>query len=92
LLSPEVLILTILTGLRLNLRVVLIYISLMIKDFEHVFRCLSALWYSSVDKFLFSSVIPFFNRVITKYPWRELQRKSSELRWKKGPTRDCPTQ
>jgi hypothetical protein len=28
----------------------------------------------------------------TKYPWRELQRQSSELRQKKGPPRDCPIQ
>jgi hypothetical protein len=26
----------------------------------------------------------------TKYPWNELQRQSSELRFKKGPSRDCP--
>jgi hypothetical protein len=35
LLSPEFLILAILTGVRWNLRVVLIYISLIIKDAEH---------------------------------------------------------
>jgi hypothetical protein len=37
LLSPEFLILVILTGMRWNLRVVLICISLMIKDVEHFF-------------------------------------------------------
>ena len=38
-LSPEVLILTFLTGLRWNLRVVLICISLITKDFDYFFRC-----------------------------------------------------
>jgi hypothetical protein len=49
LLLHEFLILAILTGVRWNLRVVLIYISLIIKDVEHIFRCFSALWYSSVE-------------------------------------------
>jgi hypothetical protein len=26
----------------------------------------------------------------TKYPCKELQRQSLELRWKEGPCRDCP--
>ena len=39
LLSPEFLILTILTDVRWNLRVDLICTSLMIKDAEHFFRC-----------------------------------------------------
>jgi hypothetical protein len=43
LLSSEFLILAILTGVRWNLRVVLICISLMIKGVEHFFRCFSAL-------------------------------------------------
>jgi hypothetical protein len=54
LLSPEFLILTILTGERWNLRVVLICISLMIKDAEHLFRCFSAIRYSSGENSLFS--------------------------------------
>ena len=63
LLSPEFLILAILTGERWNLRVVLICISLMIKDVEHFFRCFSAIRYSSVENSLFSSVHRVFNRV-----------------------------
>uniref|UniRef100_A0A8C6G9M3 Uncharacterized protein n=1 Tax=Mus spicilegus TaxID=10103 RepID=A0A8C6G9M3_MUSSI len=55
LLSPEFFILAILTGVRWNLRVVLICISLMIKDVEHFFRCFSAIRYSSGENSLFSS-------------------------------------
>jgi hypothetical protein len=55
-LSPEFLVLAILTGVRWNLRVVLICISLMIKDAEHsFFRFFSAIWYSSGENSLFSS-------------------------------------
>jgi hypothetical protein len=59
LLSPEFLILAILTVVRWNLRVVLICISLMIKDVEHFFKCFLALWYSSVENSLFSSLSHF---------------------------------
>ena len=59
LLSPEFLILANLTVVRWNLRVVLICISMMIKDVEHFFRCFSAIRYSSVENSLFSSVPHF---------------------------------
>jgi hypothetical protein len=55
LLSPEFLISAILTGVRWNLKVVLICISLMIKDVEHFVTCFSAIWYSSGENSLFSS-------------------------------------
>jgi hypothetical protein len=55
LLSPEFFILAILIGLRWNLRVAFICISLMIKDVEHFFRCFSAIQYSSGKNSLFSS-------------------------------------
>jgi hypothetical protein len=55
LLSPEFFVLVILADVRWNLRVVLICISLMIKDAEHFFRCFSAIRYSSGENTLFSS-------------------------------------
>jgi hypothetical protein len=55
LLSPEFLILSILTGVKWNLRVVLICIPLMIKHAEHYFRCFSAIRYSSGD------ILPIFS-------------------------------
>jgi hypothetical protein len=61
LLSPEFLILAILTGVRWNLRVVLICILLMIKDVEHFFRCFSAIRYSSGENSLCSSEPQFYN-------------------------------
>jgi hypothetical protein len=57
--SPEFLNLAILTGVRWNLRVVLICISPLIKDIEHFFRCFSAIQYSSVENSLFRSVAHF---------------------------------
>ena len=59
LLSPEFLILAFLTGVNWNLRVVLICISLMIKDVEHFFKCFTALQYSPVENSLFSFVPHF---------------------------------
>jgi hypothetical protein len=59
LLSPDFFILAILTGVGWNLRVVLICISLMIKNAEHFFRCFSAIRYSSGENSLFSSVPHF---------------------------------
>jgi hypothetical protein len=56
LLSTEFLILAILIGVRRNLRVILIFISLMTKDTKHFFRCLLATQGSSVKNPLFSSV------------------------------------
>jgi hypothetical protein len=57
LLSPEVLILASLTGVKWNPRIILICISLITKNIELFFRCVSALWYSSVENSLFSSVL-----------------------------------
>jgi hypothetical protein len=59
LLSPEFLILAILSDVRWNLRGVLISISLMTKDVEHFFRYFSAIWYSSVEKSFFRTLSHF---------------------------------
>ena len=53
------LILAILTGVSCNLKLVLICISLMTKGVENSFRCFSAIWHSSVENSLFSSVSHF---------------------------------
>jgi hypothetical protein len=57
-LSPEVLFLAILIGVRWNLRVILIYISLITMDF--FFMCFSAIWNSPVMKSQFSSIPHFW--------------------------------
>jgi hypothetical protein len=59
LLSPEFFILAILTGVRWNLRVVLISFFQMTKVVEHFLRCFSAFRYSSVENSWFSSVSHF---------------------------------
>ena len=59
LLSPEFLILAILTGVRWNLRVVLICISLMTNEVEHFLRCFSTIRSSSGVSSLFNSVPHF---------------------------------
>ena len=59
-LSSVFLILTILTGVIWNLRVVLICISLMTQDVEHFLKCLSAILDFSVESSLFRSVFHFF--------------------------------
>ena len=52
-------ILAILPSVRWYLRVVLIFIYLIIKDFEQFLQCLSATWNSSVENSLFISVPHF---------------------------------
>jgi hypothetical protein len=54
------LMMAILTGVRWNPSVVLICISFMVRDGEHFFMCILAIWISSFEKVLFSSVAHFF--------------------------------
>ena len=60
-LSPDIFILAVLIGVRWNLRIVWICISLMIKDVEHFFRSYSAI---PQVRILCLALYPIFNRVI----------------------------
>ena len=59
LLSPECLILVLLTGVRENLKVDLICISLITKDVEHFFRCFLVIPLSYLEETLFLVMCSF---------------------------------
>jgi hypothetical protein len=60
LLLLEFLMIAILTGVRWNISVVMICISFMARDGKHFLMCFLAIWTSSFEKVLFSSVACFF--------------------------------
>ena len=62
--SSVVLIITILTGKRRYLRIILFYFSLNTKDFEQFLKCLLAIWESSVEDLLFKPVPHFLTGLL----------------------------